>query len=326
MLPKSRILSVLLLGLGVALVAAGLVAPSFLSFSPRLPLDIENTTWTLKDDNAKSQMVTGEGTSLYEGPMTYQLNMDVQDPADKNMATLRIGESAIRGDSGNLEDLSMARVWTYGIDRLSGEAEGPAVLSHTIGSPTAEVTVDGYWLKFPAHAEQTTYPAFDPILRKAVDAVFEEEMEIDGRTVYRYHQEIEPVNTATVFAGNTTTTLTNEDGSTEQGYLFHMGSRDFYVDQETGLVVGMDMAIDDYWGDRTGAGRESQFVFTGSTSEEDRAALLEQAAEFLSPEVGTAVRWGSIAVGALLALLGAAGALGAFGRRSAKVGAHRGDR
>ena len=82
MLPKSRIFSVLLLGLGVALIAAGLAAPRFLDFEPRLPLDLEKTTWTLTDDSAKSQVVTGEGTSAYEGPMTYQLNMEMQDPSD----------------------------------------------------------------------------------------------------------------------------------------------------------------------------------------------------------------------------------------------------
>ena len=54
MLPKSRIFSVLLLGLGVALIAAGVVAPAFLDFSPRLPLNLKNSTWTLRDDSADS--------------------------------------------------------------------------------------------------------------------------------------------------------------------------------------------------------------------------------------------------------------------------------
>ena len=66
MLPKSRIFSVLLLGLGVALIAAGLTASSFLSFSPRLPLDIEDTTWTLQDDNATAQELSAEGVTQYE--------------------------------------------------------------------------------------------------------------------------------------------------------------------------------------------------------------------------------------------------------------------
>ena len=63
MLPKSRIFSVLLLGLGVALIAAGLAASSFLSFSPRLPLDIKNTTWTMQDDSAAAQALSAEGVT-----------------------------------------------------------------------------------------------------------------------------------------------------------------------------------------------------------------------------------------------------------------------
>ena len=311
MLPKSRIFSVLLLGLGVALIAAGLAAASFLSFSPRLPLDIEDTTWTMQDENATAQELSAEGVSQYEGPMTYQLNLDIQDPADKETATLRVGESAIRGGTGNVEDLSFARVWNYPVDRLSGEATGPAALSHTMGSPTAEVPVEGYWLKLPADAEQTTYPVFDPVLRKAADAVFEESLEIDGRTVYRYHQEIEPTNVATLYAGNTTTTLSNEDGSTEQGYLFHAATRDLFVDQATGLVVGMDVDIKDYWADREGNEREVQFAFQGATDEESRAELLQQAGRFPRSAVGQWVRWGGVGVGAVLVLFGA---LGAFRR------------
>lgn len=97
MLPKSRIFSVLLLGLGVALIAAGLAASSFLSFSPRLPLDIKGTTWTLQDDNASAQQLSADGTTQYEGPMTYQLNLDVQDPTDKDTATLRVGSPPFAG-------------------------------------------------------------------------------------------------------------------------------------------------------------------------------------------------------------------------------------
>ena len=185
MLPKSRIFSVLLLGLGVALIAAGIVAPAFLDYSPRLPLNLKNSTWTLHDDSADSQQLSKDGTTPYSGPMTYQINMDIQEPSDDEKATVRIGETRMRGEGEGLNDLSQAQVWTYPVDRLSGEAAGEASLSHTLATPSDKVTVDGYWLKFPAGAEKTNYPVFDPTLRKAVDAVFEEETTMDGRTVYR---------------------------------------------------------------------------------------------------------------------------------------------
>lgn len=317
MLPKSRIFSVLLLGLGVALIAAGIVAPAFLDFSPRLPLNLKNSTWTLHDDSADSQQMSKDGAKPYSGPMTYQLNMDIQEPSDKEKATLRIGETRMRGEGQGLDDLSQAQVWTYPVDRLSGEAMGEASLSHTLATPSDTVTVDAYWLKFPADAEKTNYPVFDPTLRKAVDAVFEEETTMDGRTVYRYHQEIEPTNVAQLYAADgNTTSLPKEDGGEEQGYLTHSGSRDFYVDQQTGLVVGMDVDIDDYYADREGVGRERAFVFNGSTSEEDQSALLEEAKDFPRDHVAEIIRWIAIGLGVVLALLGIIGALGLFGGKN----------
>lgn len=320
MLPKSRIFSVLLLGLGVAMVAAGVAAPAFLDFSPRLPLELKNTTWTLKDESADSQVVNKDGTSPYSGPMTYQINAGIQEPSDEDTATLRIGETRLRGDGQGLDDLSQAQVWTYPIDRLSGEAKAEASLSHTLASPEEKVAVDGYWLKFPADAEKTNYPVFDPTLRKAVDAVFEEETEIDGRTVYRYHQEIEPTSVAQLYAADgNTTSFPKEDGGHEPGYLMHSGSTDFYVDQATGLVVGMDMDIDDYYADREGVGRERAFVFNGSTSEESRAALLDEAKSFPRNRVAEIARWAALGIGIVFTFIGVIGALGIYDRKNTHV-------
>ena len=144
MLPKSRIFSVLLLGFGVALIAAGVVAPAFLDFSPRLPLNLKNSTWTLHDDSADSQQLSKDGSTPYSGPMTYQINMDIQEPSDEEKATVRIGETRMRGEGEGLNDLSQAQVWTYSVDRLSGEAMGEASLSHTLATPSDTVTIDGY--------------------------------------------------------------------------------------------------------------------------------------------------------------------------------------
>ncbi|MBK4138623.1 DUF3068 domain-containing protein [Corynebacterium macginleyi] len=320
MLPKSRIFSVLLLGLGVALVVAGVAAPAFLDFSPRLPLELKNTTWTLKDESADSQVVNKDGMSPYSGPMTYQIKASIQEPSNEDTATLRIGETRLRGDGQGLDDLSRAQVWTYPIDRLSGEAEGEASLSHTLASPEEKVSIDGYWLKFPANAEKTNYPVFDPTLRKAVDAVFEEETEVEGRTVYRYHQEIEPTNVAQLYAADgNTTSFPKEDGGQEPGYLMHSGSRDFYVDQATGLVVGMEMDIDDYYADREGVGREPAFVFNGSSSEEARVALLEEAKTFPRNHVAEIVRWVVLGIGIVLTFIGVIGALGVYDRKNKHV-------
>ena len=51
MLPTSRILYVLLAGVGAALVVAGLLAPSVLLSGNRLPLALGEATWTITDPN-----------------------------------------------------------------------------------------------------------------------------------------------------------------------------------------------------------------------------------------------------------------------------------
>ncbi|APT81803.1 DUF3068 domain-containing protein [Corynebacterium ammoniagenes] len=310
MLPKSRVISIVLLGLGVALLVAGIVTPQFLHASARLPLDLTGATYTLTDEDGTALKRSEEGTEEYNGPVTYQMHVDVQDPSDAQNATVSIGESTFRGfgDDGAIENLVQAQIWNYSIDRITGEATSEADISYQLASPMTTSAVDGYWFKFPSDAAKTTYPAYDPTLRAARDAVFEEELEVDGRTVYRYHQEIEPVNVATLYAGAfNTTQLETEDGGTEAGYLFHSGTRELYVDQETGLLIGMDVDIHDYYADREGNADHDALVLNASSTDEDRAAMLAQAAEVPKESTARNVRLGLLIGGGILAVLGLVG-------------------
>ena len=310
MLPKSRVISIVLLGLGVALLVAGIVTPQFLHASARLPLDLTGATYTLTDEDGTALKMSEEGTEEYNGPVTYQMHVDVQDPSDAQNATVSIGESTFRGfgDDDAIESLVQAQIWNYSIDRITGEATSEADISYQLASPMTTSAVDGYWFKFPSDAAKTTYPAYDPTLRAARDAVFEEELEVDGRTVYRYHQEIEPVNVATLYAGAfNTTQLETEDGGTEAGYLFHSGTRELYVDQETGLLIGMDVDIHDYYADREGNADHDALVLNASSTDEDRAAMLAQAAEVPKESTARNVRLGLLIGGGILAVLGLVG-------------------
>ena len=316
MLAKSRVISIVLLGIGAALLVAGIIAPQFLHASARLPLDLTDATYTLTDENGAALEFSEEGTEEYTGPVTYQMHVDIQEPADAENATVSIGESTRRGhiDNDDIADLVQAQIWNYSIDRISGEATSEAGISYQLASPMATSAVDGYWFKFPSNAEKTTYPAFDPTLRAARDAVFEEELEIDGRAVYRYRQEIEPENVATLYAGAfNTTTLETDDGGTEAGYLFHSGTRDLYVDQETGLLVGMDVNIHDYYADREGNADHDALVLQAASTDEDRSAMLAQAAEVPRESTAHNVRLGLLISGGILIIIGLIGLV--FARR-----------
>lgn len=322
MLPKSRIISALVLGLGVALVVAGLLAPRFFHMDGRLPMDLKETTFAITDELASTRIMSDPEGRVVESPVTRQLHLEVQNPVDADSATVRVGTSLARDSlQEDLDRLISAEVWNYRIDRLSGEALGPASVNDQLASPVREVLVEGIWVKFPAGAEQTTYEVFDQTLREAHPAVFQEALEISGQTVYRYRQVIEPQNVAQRWNGVfNTTDFVNEDGSTEKGYLFHEVERDFFVDQNSGLIVDINEKVNDYYGTATGELREVVLEFDGQMSDDQVEQRLAQAAEV--PEQATAqlIRWIVVGAGGLLILIGLLGSFGIFGGRNSRQG------
>ncbi len=317
MLSTSRILSVLLLGLGVALLVAGLAAPRFIPADGRMPLDLAATTWTLRDDEAQTRLMTDPAGRVLEVPVTRQLHLEVQNPANEDEATVRIGDTFLRESrQAELDRLISAQVWSYRLDRLDGSATSPARLTDQIGSPGVQTDVEGVWLKFPTDAGQTTYEVFDPRLRQARPAVFAESLELAGREVYRYRQEVEPTNLAQLYANwRNTTVFPEEDGGTSPGYLFYSVTRDLFVDQRTGMVVEVRENIEEFYGDAEGQPREQVLSFEGRMAQAQIDALLEQAAEINDGETARLVRWIALGGGAVLAVVGLAGSLGAFGGR-----------
>lgn len=314
MLPKSRIISALTVGLGVMLLAWGLLAPYFLHFDGRMPLDLRNTTFTLTDDQAKTRIPQQD--KVVTVPVTRQYHAEFMDPVDTNSVTARIGVTTMReSNQQDLDRLIDATVWSYRLDRYTGNPLTPATMADQPASPAKQVPVDALWVKFPVNASQSTYQVFDVTLRKAVPAEFQEELQIQGRKVYRYHQKIEPTNVAMSYAGPFNT-KTLEGG--EPGYLFHSGTRDYFVDQKSGLVVDIHEKIDDFYGTKTGVKKEQALLFDATMSEESRNEMLSQAENISDGKAFTIATWVALGLGAVVLLLGLAGIFGAFGVLSRK--------
>lgn len=324
MLPKSRIISALLLGIGVALVVWGLVAPRFVHADGRLPLDLEATTYVLHDADAQTTINSDPAAGVVTTPVTRQLHFEVMDPASAEEATIRIGDTYMRGNPDTQgfeqERLLSATVSSLRIDRLSGEVLSDISLTNQLASPTVEYSVDGIWLKFPTDAAATTYNVLDPTLRKAMPADFVASTELEDRQIMHYRQVIDNANVAESFAdSNNTTTLTKEDGGTTTGYLYHNVTRDFWVDQKTGLLVDLAENIDDYYGDRSGQKYEQKLLFDASLDDAAVAALVQQAAEIPDAEVIETLNKVGIGVGAVLILLGLLGSFGVFAKKRRKA-------
>lgn len=309
MLPKSRILSALLVGLGIALVVAGLLAPRFLLGDARLPLDLTHTTWTLRDDDG-----TREGEPA---PVVRQLHMEVQDPSNDDVASVRIGDTLRAGTAGSdFDNLVTASTWSMVLDRATGQVALPAQVSSQMAMPATEVPVDGPWLKLPSDVQQQDYAVFDPQLRGSAPAQFAGEGEIGGRTVYTFTQHIEPTNLALRYADalNTSTAEVGEGEGTEESaesvrtFRTYAADRSIQVDQVTGLVVGMKEKVDIFYADDNGEHPTNVITYDAAMSPEDTEAMVAQLSRVVPQSVSQKVTWGTIALGALVALFGLVGA------------------
>ncbi|WP_115686385.1 DUF3068 domain-containing protein [Corynebacterium senegalense] len=303
MLPRSRILPILLAGVGIALIVGGLVAPRFLLGDGRLPLDLENSTWTLRDP---------EGTYLGEpAPVTRQLHMGIQNPADRETTGVRVGDTLRAGTAGrDFDNLVSAATWSYEMDRVTGQPTGDMRLQSVMAMPETTVSAGGQWLKFPADVAQEDYEVFDPTLRATAPAHFVGQEEVAGRTVYRFEQDIAPTNVALAYADlRNTTTVEGPEGEQIRAFLFHSARRVILVDQVSGLVVGLEEKVDDYYADAQGARLKELVTYDARMDEAQVEGLAGQLGTVFSQAQSRAVTIGVIALGALLAVAGLAGAV-----------------
>ena len=144
MLSRPRILSILLLGLGTALLAAGILLPKVLNVDPKMPLDLPPVSYTLRAEDGVSTRINEEGKrEEVRSPLQRQLHGVLIEPADADKVSLRVGVTEMRElppeviGTDPLTELIEANIWTVTIDRLTGEALAPATLvDRMAGVPT----------------------------------------------------------------------------------------------------------------------------------------------------------------------------------------------
>ena len=303
MLPKSRIIASLLAGLGIALLVGGLLAPRVLNSGAKLPLDLGAVTLTMADPDG-----TREGEP---SPVVHQLHMEVQNPAGKDSASVRVGDTLRAGDAGtDFENLLGASTWTYALDRDTGEAQGPAKVQLVMAMPAVDVPVEGSWLKLPSPVKQETSQVFDPVLRGAAPAEFVAEESVAGRAVLRFRQVIAPTNVAQRYADmRNTLTVEGEEGEPVRTFYTHSAQRELLVDQITGVVVGMQERVNDYYADVDGNEVQGIVSYDAAMDEQQTAELISLLDGAYGPSVQQAFTWGVLGLGGALTLIGLVGAL-----------------
>lgn len=298
MLRFSRSLAALVAGVGIALVVAGMLAPRVLLSGERLPLALGDATWTITDPDG---MRAGESA-----PVTRQLHLEVMEPSGDERAAIRVGDSVRAGEApGDFENLVSATTWSYELDRVSGEALSPAQAQVIFAMPAAQVAVNGVWLKFPSPAPASDVDVFDPVLRGSAVARFVDTQEIGGRTVNRYQQTVAPTNIAQRYA-DPRNTLTI-DG--ERTFFTHAAERELLVDEQTGVVVGINERVDDYYADAEGNGVQNVLTYDGWMDEAQVTELVQRVGDAQPKAANPLLWWIVTGVGAVLALVGLIGSV-----------------
>lgn len=298
MLRFSRSLAALVAGVGIALVVAGMLAPRVLLSGERLPLALGDATWTITDPDG---MRAGESA-----PVTRQLHLEVMEPSGDERAAIRVGDSVRAGEApGDFENLVSATTWSYELDRVSGEALSPAQAQVIFAMPADQVAVNGVWLKFPSPAPASDVDVFDPVLRGSAVARFVDTQEIGGRTVNRYQQTVAPTNIAQRYA-DPRNTLTI-DG--ERTFFTHAAERELLVDEQTGVVVGINERVDDYYADAEGNGVQNVLTYDGRMDEAQVTELVQRVGQAQPKAANPLLWWIVTGVGAVLALVGLIGSV-----------------
>ncbi len=282
MLSRTRILALLALMVGVALVIAGILLPKMVSSEHVVPLELKATTLRLQDPQATvgSNYRAGEEGDI-TAPVARQFNISLGEPATEDQASARVGVSTYREDTeDDLKSLLDAQVFSFRVDRITGQAvDGAGKVADTPVVPSSEVAMEGYWAKLPANAERTTYDYFDVTLRTALPAEFNREetrTASDGTDmpVYVYRQEIEPRSVREQYQGIRNEITDPESGETAQ--LMHGGWREITVEPKSGLIVGVEEDIRDTY-QLDGKEIQTLLAFHGRTYAEDELQMLQQA-------------------------------------------------
>lgn len=263
-----RVLARVLLGLGVFLVVAGVLAVAWApDVVKKTPLDVDTTT-VYEGEAAKIDTATG----AFDHRPVYAITRTKAD-ADKSSdeVVLMVETSCAVFDTGgarecvngNDPDLITATIDVFATDRVTALAVDDDNL------PADSIVPEGLQNKFPFDVEKKAYPFWDGTLGRAVDIEFQDTEEVFGLETYRfsYTVEDEPIEVAEGVQGTYTNTVTvNVDPVT--GSIVRSGQdQQRYLEDGTQVldiaVIGTDDTVRDSVAEAKDNGRMLTLLLTG---------------------------------------------------------------
>lgn len=260
----SRILALVLIGLGAFLVVAAILIPTYtVSALEKTPLDLEVTTVSTGEGSVleRTSLAAGRVVVDQNVPIVSQRFVTVEEPSDADIITVQAGTTLRRTDKQADTGLLSATVDRVTLDRKSSMPVDSQVGSIQVSGdqPAEEVAHTGLQYKFPFNAEQKSYPYFDINTRTSQDIDFVEATEINGTPVYMYQQTIAPVDLSTVANLPTNkVTLPADTWGVEGGAApvtmtrWYENVRTLWVEPETGVIVKGDEQLHQYYAREAG--------------------------------------------------------------------------
>jgi hypothetical protein len=98
-----------------------------------------------------------------------------------------------------------------------------------------QTPIEGQYFKLPFDAQKKTYQFWDGSLKKATDMVYKATESIEGLTVYRYEQVIEPTNVGQ-FSAPASFFGIDQEGDVELDEIY-ANTRTLWVEPETGVII-----------------------------------------------------------------------------------------
>lgn len=268
-LGTAGIVACILIGLGVFLVVAAIMLPTYTkSKAMKTPLDLHvETVATGKGAVLDAASLTeGAPKVAHDVPLKAVRNVTVQDPSDEDVITVQAGQRLLRMDkpapkseAPTAKDprLVNATVDKVTLDRITSlpvnDPDSPNGVWTDAGGQMQEVPREGLQYKFPFEVDKTSYPYFDLTSRTTNPIDFAGEEEIGGMEVYHFTQKVGPVDLAQT-VGGTTDKLTipakalgvtgDEDVTVHR---FYTNERDLWVDPVTGVIVKGREQINQYF-------------------------------------------------------------------------------
>jgi Porin PorA len=243
-----RILSFILLGLGVFAVALGLLL-RFYAYPQlaKVPLDQESTSVAEGDGITALVVETVDGAPSPEIRHNLSLTSttyvtgDLTAPEVEEGGDIAVYVEAIKTVDDASGIVVNASVRSLCVDRFSNEAVIPCEGQYVEKEQGKRKDADrntlqqpGQSFKFPFGTEPRDYKYYDLTAGEAVDARYEGTEDIQGLEVYRYVMDVSPTKVADREVPGS---LIGEQEPSVKAELYYQVRRTVWVEPETGIVI-----------------------------------------------------------------------------------------